>query len=126
MKPTAEIEAKGTQAYEQARAFERLRTWRLPVTYIVFPILPLIIGVVVLEMGHETMAMLQFGVAILFAIGAWFQWRRLLTRYARNVELLAELEREYGDQLPWIQVENYFAELEDLRREMEEERARRG
>jgi hypothetical protein len=29
-KPTPEIEAQGLKAYEQARAFERIRTWRLP------------------------------------------------------------------------------------------------
>jgi hypothetical protein len=32
--------------------------------------------------------------------------------------LLATLESEYGDDLPWIQVEKHFAELEKLKREM--------
>jgi len=35
--------------------------------------------------------------------------------------LLAKLEATYGDALPWVQVENHFAALEELKREIAKE-----
>jgi hypothetical protein len=119
---TADIEAKGLKAYEQARAFERLRAWRLPVSYGVFVLVPVIFGFATLAIGHFAMGMAQFGAAVLFAIGAWFKWRQLKERYARNLEIVAELEKTYGDELPWVKVNNHFAELEKLKEELARER----
>ena len=42
---TPQIETEGLRAYEQARAFERLRSWRLPLSYVVFPLIPMLIGI---------------------------------------------------------------------------------
>ena len=39
-----DIEARGMKAYEQARAFERLRSWRLPLSYVVFALIPALSG----------------------------------------------------------------------------------
>ena len=120
MKPTAEVEARGLKAYEQARAFERLRTWRLPLTFAVFALIPALTGGLMWATGHSTLAWLNFIAAILLAWLGRFQWKQLQARYARNLRLLAELKAEYGDELPWIQVENHFAELEKLKRELAE------
>jgi len=113
-----EDEARGMKAYEQARAFERLRSWRLPLTFAVFALIPALSGAAMWYMGHTMMAWLNFGVAVFLAWMGRFQWKQLYARYARNLRLLAELKAEYGDQLPWIQVENHFAALEELKREM--------
>jgi signal transduction histidine kinase len=112
-----ETEARGMRAYEQARAFERLRTWRLPLTFIVFALVPALTGAWVWTIGHTSMAWVNFGAAIFLAWMGWFQWRQLSARHANNLRLLAELKAEYGDQLPWVQVENHFAALEKLKQE---------
>lgn len=117
---TPEIEMKGLRAYEQALAFERLRTWRLPLAHAIFILMPVGCGVLALKTGHETIGVLQFFAAILFALMSVTQWKRLKGRYAKNLAVVAEMEREYGEQLPWVQVNNHFAELEKLRREMGE------
>jgi len=118
MKPTAEVEARGMKAYEQARAFERLRTWRLPLSFAVFALIPALSGAWMWTLGHTTMAWLNFIAAVLLAWMGRFQWKQLKARYARNLRLLAELKAEYGDELTWIQVEKHFAELEKLKREL--------
>ena len=115
---TPEIEARGMKAYEQARAFERLRSWRLPMTYGVFALIPALSGVLMWALGHTAMAGLNFLVAVILAWMGRFQWKQLRARHARNLRLLAELKAEYGDELPWIQMENHFAELEELKREV--------
>ncbi len=119
-KPTPEVEAKGLKAYEQARAFERLRSWRLPLSFIVFALVPALSGAWMWALGHTALAWLNFAAAILLAWMGRFQWKQLLARHARNLRLLAEMKAEYGDQLPWVQVENHFAELEKLKREIAE------
>lgn len=113
-----EDEARGMKAYEQARAFERLRSWRLPLSFAVFALIPALSGAWMWAIGHTLMAWFNFVAAILLAWMGRFQWKQLRARYARNLRLLAELKAEYGDQLPWIQVENHFAELEKLKREI--------
>ena len=103
--------------------FERLRTWRLQASYVIFVSVPFLSASVALAMGHETLGGVQYGAAALFAVIAWLQWRHLKERYAKNCEVVAELERIYGDDLPWVKVDKHFAELEKLKREMAEQRA---
>jgi hypothetical protein len=127
MSLSPEIEARGLKAYEQVRAFERLRTWRLPVSYAFFILLPVVIGIAAWVEGHMTLASANMGGAIFLSVASWLHWQRLKVWYRANVELLAELERIHGDQLPWIQVEKHFAALEKLKSELaEEERAEEG
>jgi signal transduction histidine kinase len=117
---TPDIEARGMKAYEQARAFERLRSWRLPLSFAVFALIPALSGAWMWAIGHTMMAWLNFVAAVVLAWLGRFQWKQLRARHARNLGLLAALKAEYGDQLPWIQVENHFAELEKLKREIAE------
>jgi hypothetical protein len=122
MNPTPEIEAQGLKAYEQARAFERLRSWRLPLSFVIFSLLPLMSGLWLWRMGYPTLASLDCLGAVFLAAAGWFHWRRLCASYAKNLELLAELKAKFGDRLPWIQVENHFAALHQLQRELAENR----
>jgi hypothetical protein len=116
-----DMEARGMKAYEQARAFERLRSWRLPLTFALFALVPALSGAWMWATGHVTLAGLNFFAAVLLAWMGRFQWKQLRARHARNLRLLAELKAEHGDELPWIRVENHFAELEKLHREMAED-----
>jgi len=117
-----EIEARGLKAYEQTRAFERLRAWRLPVSYGIFVLIPIGFGFATLAVGYKAMGVAQLGVAVLFAVGARLNWKQLEKRYAENLKVVAEMEEAYGDALPWVKVERHFAELEKLREELAQER----
>jgi hypothetical protein len=117
-----EIETKGLKAYEQARAFENIRSWRLPLSYFIFALIPVLNGIGLWRAGHTLMSELNFLCAFVFVVASWFHWRRLRARYAENLALLRELERDYGDQLPWVQVEKHFAELDRIKQELAEER----
>ena len=86
-----------------------------------FALIPALCGMGLWTMGHTMMAGFNFLAAVVLAWIVWSHWKRLRARYAENLRLLAELKAEYGDQLPWIQVENHFAALEKLNREMAED-----
>ncbi len=94
----------------------------MPLGYALFPLVRVLCGAGLFKTGHAGMAAAHFLAGVLFAWGAWFHWKTLQAKYAKNLELLAGLERTYGDQLPWIQVENHFAALERLERELAEEK----
>jgi hypothetical protein len=121
MKLTPEIETQGMRAYEQVCAFEALQRRGLPHIYAGFAGLLVASGLVAFRKGYPSVAAGLLAGAVLFGIWTWLDWHRQKARYAKNLKLVAELEEAYGDQLPWIQVENHFAELERLQREMEEE-----
>jgi hypothetical protein len=121
-KPTPEIEAQGLRAYEQTLAFERLRTWRLPLVYGGAAVAPLFLGYSAWHSGDEGIAAMGVGVSAFILFLVVMQWRRLLRQYAENRALLEKLESAYGDALPWVQVERHFAALEELKREIAEER----
>ncbi|HEX4141332.1 MAG TPA: hypothetical protein VHY09_13365 [Candidatus Methylacidiphilales bacterium] len=117
-KPTPEIEAQGLKAYEQARAFERIRAWRLPVAYTMPSVAFMALGAAAWLTHHLFLSAACFGLAPLVAVRMWFEWRRLWRLYEDNLALLARLEEAYGDALPWVQVEHHFAALEDLKRKI--------
>ncbi len=121
-KPTPEIEARGLKAYEQARAFERLRTWRLQLTYALAPVGLAILALAAWWRGQPWFTALAIGVALFVSVRTWFEWKRLRQLYADNLALLAKLESTYGNTLPWVQVEQHFAALEELKREIAEGR----
>ena len=123
MSLTTDTEARGMKAYEQVLAFERLRTWRLPVTFTLFPLLGFFAGGMLWVTQHHALAWVNFVAAVFLVWMARFQWKQLVARHARNQRLLAQLKEEYGNQLPWIQVEEHFAKLEELKREIAEGRA---
>ena len=107
------------KVYEQARAFERLRSWRLPLCYAVFPLVPVLIGGAAWAMGRTMAAWVCLMAGILLTWLMWWQWRTLRARHAENLRVLAELKKTYGPELPWIEMENHFAELEKLKRTSE-------
>ena len=123
-KPTPEIEAQGLKAYEQSRAFERIRVWRLPVTFVVPPVILILVGVMAWHQGYMWLCAVALSLALFAAVRLWLQWKRLLRLYGENLALLARLESTYGDTLPWVQVEQHFAALEELKREIAEEKPR--
>jgi len=117
---TPEIEAKGLKAYEQARAFERLRAWRLPLSYVIFQVIPLLSGVMAWQVGRTLMG------AMNFAAAADLPWFRGCTgvaagRYGITRSCCRDGEDLWG-AVAWVQVEKHFAELEKLERELAEER----
>ena len=120
MKATPEIEAKGLRAYEQARAFERLAAdaaagelWRFHADAGGR-------GDFRLGDGASRDAGVCLAGTVIIGLICAYQWKTLKTRYAENIALLAELEKTYGDDLPWVEVEKHFAALEELQREMAE------
>ncbi len=115
---SADDEARGLKAYEQARAFERLRSWRLPVTFGACVALPVLAAALLLVTGHANWAWANFALAGAMGWMARFQWRQLQARHGRNLRLLAQMEAEHGEALPWVQVERHFAALEKLKREL--------
>ncbi len=121
MKPSAEVEANGLRAYEQARAFERLRTWRLPVTLALFPLLAAATAVALACTGHGQFAVGDAAVTTLLAWLAMHQWTHLRRRHDANLKLLRKLEGEYGDTLPWVQMEQHFAKLAELKEDLARE-----
>jgi hypothetical protein len=122
MKLTHEVEAAGLRAYEQVRAFERLRAWRLPMSYVFFSMIPLTTGFALLKGGHPVLGELHLTTALFFVAGSCFHWRWLVRRYTNNLKLLAQQEQLYGDQLPWVQVEKHLAALDRLKRDLEQEK----
>ena len=124
MKPPPKIEAEGLRAFDQVCAFERLKRRRLPVIYCAFTLMIVLGGFAMLMMDDPVWALLCLLSAIGFSLGAWLNWKKLTQLYAKNIALLAELENTYGDQLPWVQVENHFAALEQLKRDLEQEKQR--
>jgi len=125
MKVPPQVESEGLKAYEQAGAFERLRSWRLPLSYVILALIPMLSGFVIWRFGHPAMAALSFLAALFFALSTWFHWRNLKARYANNLAMLKKLEQKYGDKLPWIEMENHFAAMEQLKRDLAKEKARR-
>jgi hypothetical protein len=121
-KPTPETEARGLKAYEQVLAFERLRTWRLPLVYGGAAVAPLFLAYSAWRSGDSGIAGMGVGFSVFVFFLVVVQWRRLLRQYAENRELLEKLESTYGDALPWVQVEKHFAALEEIKREIAEER----
>jgi len=108
----------GLLAYEQVLAFAAVKRKRLPLIYVLFPIVLVIAGVVSFVEDVWNLGVTCFFSAGLFAFIAVMTWRRLQERDAHNRTLLAELQAKYGDDLPWLQVERQMAEIEKLKAEM--------
>ena len=114
MKPDAATEEKGMAAYESARAFEALRRRRLPLIYGLAVMIFVLCGVVLLGLNQMKLGLFFLVAAGWFAFTAWNNWRLLSRRYAENLALLAKLEAEFGNELPWKKVELHLAEVRAL------------
>jgi hypothetical protein len=104
----------GLTAYEQVLAFAAVRRRRLPLIYVLFPIVLVIAGVVSCVDGAGNLGAVCFFSAVLFAFLALGNWRRLQARDVQNRALLAELQAKYGENLPWLEVERQMAEIEKI------------
>lgn len=112
------------RAYEQARSFEALRP-NLPRYYVGFFSVALAWGLVDVTTSQGRRAVLGcilLGAIPFFAAGAWLRWRRARRRYRDNLQILAELRRDYGEDLPWNKIERQQAELELLEKELAREK----
>ena len=119
MIPDAESDA-GTLAYEQVQAFASLRRKRIGLIYVLFPVVLVVMGVAAWLDGAISLGLTCLGGALLSAFFATWNWRRLLAQDERNRARLARLQAQYGDDLPWLQVERQLAEI----RRIQEEEAR--
>jgi hypothetical protein len=118
---TPEIREQGLHAYEQARAFEQLRRRRVPLIYALVPLLFILFGLLAEKLNRGPLAEDCFASAALIGICAWWNWQRLRALYARNLALLANLESQHGESLPWLEVERHFAALDKLNAELAKE-----
>lgn len=109
---------EGLRAYEQVQAFAALRRKKLPVIYVLFTLVLAAAGLASVMGGVMVPGTVCFGSAILFAIFAVWNWRRLGALDVRNRVLLARLHARHGDDLPWLEVERHLAELEKLKAEL--------
>jgi hypothetical protein len=117
MIPQTESEA-GLLAYEQTLAFAALRRKRLPLVYVLFPILLALMGAVAWTAGVFPLAGVCWASAILFTLFAAWNWRRLRALDLRNRALLTRLHAQYGDNLPWLEVERQQRELQKIEAEL--------
>ncbi len=123
MKPSPEIAEQGLRAYEQAGAFQRLRRRHgLVFFYALSPLVLLLLGWVAGDLHRAALAYACLAGAILSALLTVWNWQRLAARHDRNLALLASLKREYGDDLPWLEVERHLAALEKLVSDLEVEK----
>jgi len=123
-KLSPKTEQEGMRAYEQVCAFEALRRRRIPAIYSGVALLLVVAGFVLLVKDEPRWAVVCLVTVAGFSAVAWWNWRALSRRYAKNLEMIEELERTYGEALPWVAVEKHFAALEQLKRDLEEERRR--
>jgi ABC-type bacteriocin/lantibiotic exporter with double-glycine peptidase domain len=122
MKAPPQVEAEGLRIYDKACAFERLRRRRLPAIYCGVTLLIVMSGFALMFINRPLWALLCLVLAVFFSGMAWLNWRKLMRGYAKNLEILTELENTYGEDLPWIQVEKHLAALEQLKSNLEEEK----
>ena len=121
MKLPPQLELDGLQAYEQVRAFEGVRRQRLPWIYGGSTLLLLIYGALALDLHHSGLAVVSFVIAALCLGWAGWSARRLRLRYEKNLRFLAELQSQYGESLPWLEVERHLAALEQLQWELKQD-----
>ena len=122
MKAPPQVEVEGLRIYDKVCAFERLRSRRIPVIYCAITLLIILGGFALMMIDRPYWALTCLMLAIFFSGIAWFNWRKLSRAYAKNLQLLTELETTYGEDLPWIQVERHLVALEQLKRDLEEEK----
>ena len=115
MKPDSAQEEIGLRAYESARAFEALQRRRLPWLYSLAVVIFAACGLILLNMNQLKFGLFLLVAAIWFAFTAWSNWRSLKKRYLENLALLAQLEAQFGEDLPWLKIERHLAEVQALR-----------
>jgi hypothetical protein len=120
-----EDEKEGWKAYEQARAFENLRRKKIGWVYAAQGLLGALMAAVMWKARHPFMAVVFLGLAILLPVFTGLRWRFFAFRHAENLSRLAALEKRYGTDLPWLEVERHLAAVAELREELAQERMAR-
>jgi protein-S-isoprenylcysteine O-methyltransferase Ste14 len=120
----------GLRAYEQVLAFAALRKKRLRLIYVLFTLVLAGMGVAALIIScyrdaaranvDALMGVAFLIIAAAFALFAIWNWRRLQALDVRNRALLARLHAQYGDDLPWLQVERQMDEIRKIEAELAE------
>ncbi len=122
-KPTAEVAERGLRAYEQARAFERMRTWRLPVVYGAATVVPLMLAYSAWRSGQIAIA----NMGVDFASSSSCSWcssgGACCGSTRRTSRCSPSWKPSSATRCPGVQVEEHFAALEELKREIAEGRS---
>lgn len=114
--PPEEDLIAGQTAYEQARAYERIG-WRIPYVYAAGLFLGVIFGWY-LWSAYRWWAWTSWGVLlILWYFACRYHWEQLKKTYRANLYLLQQQREQYGNDLPWVQVEQQMAILAEIERE---------
>ena len=109
--------AAGQVAYDRVAAFAALRRRRLGLVYALFPLLLVIMGVAAAWDGQRAIGIVCVAVAVAHALFAGWKWRRLRLEDERNRALLARLQAEHGEGLPWLVAERQMAEIRRIQTE---------
>ena len=126
MKPSAEICEQGLRAYEQVGAFERMRPQRgLVASCILAPAVFIALAWAAVKYHHVYLGVGCIADAFIVAALSLWQWHRLRTRHERNIALLASLERQFGPDLPWLEVERHMAALKRIVADIDREKGGR-
>jgi hypothetical protein len=107
----------GLKAYEQTLAFAALRRRKLPWIYALFPVLLALLGAAALAVRARAAGAGCLAAAVLFAAYAAWNWSRLRALDAANRALLARLHAQYGEDLPWLEVERQMARIREIQAE---------
>ena len=118
MKPEPEMEARGLKAYEQVCAFEALRRKKLPLIYAGFTALTAAVGALLVVFQQASLGVCVLICAACFGLGSNWNWSRQRMRYEANLIVVNDMEKTYGDELPWVKVEKHFEALAKLQREL--------
>jgi hypothetical protein len=115
---TPQDETAGMLAYEQAQAFASVRSHgRLLAAHLGFLLALIALCGAAWRWGNGEIFLFCVMGSLLFMGAALEHRRRLVARHARNLQLLAELEARYGEDLPWLRVERHLAAMAALETE---------
>jgi hypothetical protein len=112
----AQLEA-GQAAYDRVAAFAALKRRHMGLIYALFPVMLLIAGAATWRHGQKTIGVICAVSAVLDALFVGWRWRRLRLDDVRNRALLARLQSQHGDDLPWIEAERQMAEIRQIQAE---------
>jgi hypothetical protein len=113
---SSELET-GQAAYDRIAAFAGLRRRRMELIYALFPVLLVLAGSIAWVHSQKTIAVICAASAVADAIFAGWNWRRLRLDDKRNRALLARMQVQHGDTLPWLQAERHMAEIRRIQAE---------
>jgi len=114
---TSEEIAAAEKMHESVRVYGRNRRQTILFNCLTIPLV-LTSSFLEIGSGHTALgySMLGFVLGLAFAISLILSGQQ--KRHQRDSVLLQLLEREYGDQLSWVEVEKHLAEMNELEQEL--------